>query len=383
MTTPKRRKQRVTMHKGFNIRHRPDGKYQVDIRQQNIRVRKIYDTLGEAKGKCDEVAFDLQQGGNQAFALREEEKQDALRALEILGSEVHLTEAAKFWRQHHPVGKEPVRFDELVRLHLEDAKHRQLRETSIQEISVTGKRFTKDLGSVMLNDLTRERIEQWLASKKKWSAANYNKHLRYLKCTLNFAVKKKLLALNPADGISTIKREKQIPTILPPETITQLLHTAEQMHPNIVPYLAIGFFAGLRPNELSLLTWDRIDRKGGLIHVLPEVSKTRRSRFVDISENLDAWLEKYWGLDGDPISPTYMTFRRCRVEVGTACGLSKWPPDVMRHCFATYYLATHTIDETCKQLGHASTAMLYDHYRGLARAQDEEKFWNVCPSTGK
>lgn len=51
----------------------------------------------------------------------------------------------------------------------------------------------------------------------------------------------------------------------------------------------------------------------------------------------------------------------------------------MRHGFATHYLATHTIDETCKQLGHSNPNMLYDHYRGMAKPRDAEAFWDIVP----
>ena len=149
-----------------------------------------------------------------------------------------------------------------------------------------------------------------------------------------------------------------------------------------MPYLAIGFFAGLRPAELQGLTWADVDLKSKLIRVMPEVAKTRRARSVEITPNLAKWLRRYRHQNGAAVVPPYVTMRRWRRKVGLACGLGTWPQDVMRHCFATYYLETHDVQSTIRQLGHTSPTVLYDNYRGLTTRKEAEKFWRIIPRVG-
>ena len=63
-------------------------------------------------------------------------------------------------------------------------------------------------------------------------------------------------------------------------------------HLGLLPFLVFGFFAGVRPKgELQELEWrdvDLSDREKPAIIIRPEVSKTNRRRFVDLSPNAAA-----------------------------------------------------------------------------------------------
>jgi integrase len=118
------------------------------------------------------------------------------------------------------------------------------------------------------------------------------------------------------------------------------------------------------------LDWDDVELDNGIISVRPKVAKTRRTRRVDMSDTLLQWINKYHDAIPETVAPSsYTTLRRWRKKVMEECSLSAWPPDIMRHCFATYYLQKHDIDSTIKQLGHTSANMLYDNYRGTPRKQ--------------
>ena len=59
----------------------------------------------------------------------------------------------------------------------------------------------------------------------------------------------------------------------------------------MIPYLAIGYFAGLRTvNELARLDWREIDLADNTITVSPATANKRRSRYVTIAANLAAWI---------------------------------------------------------------------------------------------
>lgn len=59
----------------------------------------------------------------------------------------------------------------------------------------------------------------------------------------------------------------------------------------------------------------------------------------------------------------------------------EWPPDVMRHSFASYLLAkTGDPADVALQLGHSQgSSVLWDHYRALVSAKDAERFFGIYP----
>ena len=116
------------------------------------------------------------------------------------------------------------------------------------------------------------------------------------------------------------------------------------------------------------------------IHVKPETSKRRRSRFVDISDNLLAWLLEYRKLSGR-VAPSPRLFRRMRKEILKAAGMKNWTPDITRHTFATYHYAMHkNIDDLQAQMGHTGDAdVLCNHYKNHATKAEAAKFWAIVP----
>jgi len=95
---------------------------------------------------------------------------------------------------------------------------------------------------------------------------------------------------NPARGIEKASEQITKPGILTlPEAEALLRATGA----DFVPAIAIGLFAGLRPEaELWHLNWKSINLADKLI----DVTKSKNSishRFVKISNNLVAWLAPY------------------------------------------------------------------------------------------
>lgn len=62
---------------------------------------------------------------------------------------------------------------------------------------------------------------------------------------------------------------------------------------DLMAYLAIAAFAGLRRREIERLTWDKIKLPDREIVMDNEVTKTGARRIVKIPENLAMWLAPY------------------------------------------------------------------------------------------
>src|SRR4029450_5403864 len=86
------------------------------------------------------------------------------------------------------------------------------------------------------------------------------------------------------------------PGILSVNEAARLLEAAAA--PDVLPYIAIGLFAGLRTAELERLDWSEIDFESDLIEVTAAKSKTAQRRFVTLQPNLREWLLPYRKLKG-------------------------------------------------------------------------------------
>jgi integrase len=177
-----------------------------------------------------------------------------------------------------------------------------------------------------------------------------------------------------------------------------------------LPYWLLGGFAGLRRAEIERLEWKDIHfdlakyrafiqspksgskeaiakadkakeewRKSALVEVPALKSKTASRRFVQIQDNLAAWLEPYIGRSGS-VCPRNL--RKLLEADRTAAGLSEWPPNALRHSFASYHLAKFNDQaKLAIELSHTDQELLHRHYRELVKPEQAEKYWNIGPAT--
>ena len=152
----------------------------------------------------------------------------------------------------------------------------------------------------------------------------------------------------------------------------------------MVPYVAVCLFAGLRPGETEQLRWEQIDFDTGFIQVLGETSKTRQGRYAKMEPCLIEWLKPYRQAAGKIIGPR--SFRRAWESVKAAAGYvtrgrgsEPWVPDVMRHSFASYWLAVHQDRAKLAELMGNSVDVIRSFYRVPALETVAQKFWELKP----
>jgi integrase len=163
------------------------------------------------------------------------------------------------------------------------------------------------------------------------------------------------------------------------EQATALLVNAA---PEVLPYIAIGLFAGLRRAEIERLDWSEIDFDSGHIEVTAEKSKSKlANRFITLQPCLRAWLMPVRKLRGHVTPQESFVFRDLFDQTRKAAGLlSEWPDNALRHSFASYHLA-HFKDAKALalEMGHIDSGMLFNHYRALVKPKEAKRYWNIKP----
>ena len=236
------------------------------------------------------------------------------------------------------------------------------------------KKFNETFGERTVSGITGPEVDQWLRGLGL-AATTRNNFRRVLVVAFNFAKAQGYCVDNPAENSAQAKEiDGEIEIFTVPE-ITTLL---EQASAEIVPFLSIGAFAGIRRAELERLTWEEIDFQAGLIQITAQKSKTARRRFVKIEPNLADWLRPYISRRG-PVMPSN---ERDLLDTARAkATLHKWPQNGLRHSFASYHLA-HFQDAAALalQMGHSNSDLVFQHYRQVVKPAEAAKFWNIRPA---
>lgn len=113
--------------------------------------------------------------------------------------------------------------------------------------------------------------------------------------------------------------------IFTPQELAKLLEVAK---PCMVPYLAMGAFAGIRSAELERLDWSDVKFDRNVIEIKAQKAKTRSRRLAPITENLRAWLQPHFRPKG-PVAP-FANMSKQLMWLSEAAGVP-WKHNALRH----------------------------------------------------
>ena len=169
-------------------------------------------------------------------------------------------------------------------------------------------------------------------------------------------------AENPVQHIEPEKLIEKRICILQPEEIGRLMNTATE-YANGTCLAAVGMmlYAGIRPHEVERLRWKDVRVEDGVICISPQHSKTGGARCVTIHPPLEKLLRHAQRTEHERICPK--NWRKWWSGLHKAAGFAHWQPDVLRHTFATYHLATfRSYAELQLEMGHRSADLLRTRY---------------------
>jgi integrase len=273
-----------------------------------------------------------------------------------------------------------VLMDEVIAKKTAECRHgRPASGDYLVDLNVRLGRFKKHFGDRMVATITSEEIEDWLdalvdeRTGRNLSRLSRSNYARALGVAFAYALKRKYATENPLKAIDKPTVDTK-PGVLTIEQTVRLLETAS---PEILPYIAIGLFAGLRASELERLDWRDIDFEENEIAVKGDGTSHKSERHVDMLPNLREWLLPLHKHSGK-ITPT--NFRKHFDEVRETARIS-WPDNALRHSFASAHLKHFGNDALTRlQMGHwRDSAVLFAHYRRAVTRKNAERYWNIRP----
>lgn len=372
-----------------------EERFLLDLRSVK-RGRLFFSSLKEAQTELRSVTENITNFGTAASLLPIKAQSEYLileDRLKLFGATIQ--DAVEFYLKHHNIKEEKSLSEALLECASEkSASGRRARYVKKIKTIINS---IKSGGNVNCSNFTSKDARDWI-NGTGWAATTKKYAINDARTFWNYCIKKGWASVNPFEDFIEITPEDKPPGILTVEQCRSLLREAANK-PDTLGYTVLALFSGVRPEEIKRMDWASVDIKGGFCEVTANVSKTRRRRIVNLSENSKEWLSilKAESMKG-PICPPWC-FRRHFNKVKRSAGFRvsknekneskykdkdgmEWPQDCLRHSFASYHLAMYgSADKTATEMGHANTTMLFAHYRELVKPSDAKLFWGLIPES--
>jgi integrase len=368
------RRRRIRIRK-YTDSNRPHLRYVVNYREAGKRKRKFFEAKEPANSFAAFKNAELNRNGVEhaefPTALRVMAQECSVQ-LQAFGKTI--ADATKYFIAHLKASEKSCTAAQLVKELLATKEHDGASKRHVNDLRSRLGIFAEKFDGQMVATITTKEIDDWLRSLPV-SPVTRNHYRRLVGLMFTFAVRQGYAIDNPAAKTAKAKERKSDIGIL---TVTQAARLLESATPDLLPYIAIGLFAGLRRAEIERLDWSEIDFDSGLIKVTAQNSKTAQKRFVTMQPNLREWLLPVRKHKGNVTSED---FRYLFDDARTAAGIDQWPDNALRHSFASYHLAHFkNAAATALELGHHDSRITFAHYRELVKPKEAERFWNVRPT---
>ena len=339
------------------------------------RTRKFFRTQRAAAVWLRKTQARIKKEGEGAIHMPEALRVEAVKWAELLkpyGKTI--TDAGQHFLAHLAAIKRTCSVSQLIKEFVSMKTADGLRKKSVKDLSGRLTRFEIDFGERNVAELRTIEIDDWIRGLglAPQSRKNYRTVLGNV---FGFAVSREYAPTNPVALAASVRvAQGQIETFTPAE-MRKLLEKAPR---RLIPWLAIGGFAGLRSAEIERLDWKQIDLTNRLIHVTAAGAKTGDRRVATITDNLAQWIAPFVQKAGPVVNENEVA--KDRTKAVEAAELTAWKGNALRHSFGSYHLA-HFQDagKTAFQMGHRSPTMLYRHYNGVATPQDAAQWWQIAP----
>lgn len=381
------------------------------------RRRRQFTTLEAAKDFAAESFNGVRKLGGRFIDLEHEDRDASLRLLEAVKarggdpqdvvddiiaslkavdqSPLRLVECVTFALPRLSPGK-VVTVAEAAQS-LKEAKAGEVSEQYTRTLGVQLDRIVEKLGTIPVSHLDAVKINEFISTLRlrdttddkgkvipgKPASPKFRKHvLGAMRQLIRHAVTRGWLAKGVVD-FDIIDKPRQTKggsiSIFTAKEMDTLLTKADA---DLIPFLVIGAFAGLRSAEIERLDWSHVDLVQGHIEITAENAKTASRRLAPIPANLKAWLAPIYRRKGRVFSMSTaggnLTMKL--QALATKAGLDGWRKNALRHSFISTRVAEiQNVSQVALECGN-SPQIIFANYRALVSANEAKKYFAIRPA---
>ena len=310
----------------------------------------------------------------------------------VLGGKVSVLEAARDFARRHLHTLPDKMVPDAVKEMLEAKEREHTSKAYLKVLRVYLKQLAVSF-HCELRSVTTGQLSDFLRNMEV-SARSKNNARATIGAFIKFCKERGWLARDH-DGIDLVPKFKEKAGDIEIFTPKEIAHFLTYSRPELVPFLAIGAFAGLRSAEIERLDWSEVHLKDRFIEVTAAKAKTASRRIVPMTENLAKWLAPHAEKEGRVVPFDNVNKQLGWLVEDTNTGLKKaakeacknpekfkaaaWKKNALRHSFISYRVADiQNVNQVALEAGN-SAAIIFKHYRELVRAEEAKKWFGIEP----
>jgi integrase len=375
----------------------PDGKklWQCDPRRKGTSLkRKAFATQAEALKFAADLAAEYEESGSEGTTIGTE-----LRAAAMLGHKMlapfgkTVLQACEFYRDYlsdEKVREESALVGTLADEWLADKKNpkHKLSPSTIKGIRQTANHLKKVFPATRVKSVSKADAEKFIFSFRGeyQQEGTRNRSSQFF----NWCIEREYATANPfSSKLLTVTLPQSDVEIFTADQTQNILELCEREHREILIYVSVCFFAGLRPGEAELLTWENVHLDEKQIHVLGRTSKSGVTHNVDIEDNLLGWLKEFRPDNAKGfICPQGATLARRRQALHAALGFKaagqnpqaqEIVQDIMRHSYASHWQAKYANAHKLAEMMANSVEVIREHYKKVVSKAELKAYWSIMP----
>ena len=397
----------------YRVRNKGRPSFMVSHHADGRRYQKMFAKFAEARADADAKAKAMSRGELDVLELRSVDRIAYLHALDtlrptgmalelavkdyaeawkVLGGKASLVEAAREFARRHmhelPNKLLPAAVDEMIETRTGDGASQAYARVLHAHLTPLKEKFQCQLRSV-----TSGQLSDYFRSLKV-SPRSRNNARATVGAFLKFCKERGWLPRDH-EGVSLVPKFKEQPHEIEIFTPAEMGVFLRYARPELVPFLAIGAFAGLRSAEIERLDWAEVRMAERFIEVKAAKAKTASRRLVPISDNLVKWLGTHVQAEG-----WVVPFDNVAKQIGwlvrdTNRGLRllaekarkdpeklkpvEWKKNALRHSFISYRVAEiQNVAQVALEAGN-SPQIVFSNYRELVRPADAKAWFSIVP----
>lgn len=373
--------------------------YKAEREGQTVTLRKTFATEDAAWKFAEDTDREISNHGvrygdippevRRAFDFYRDEKAE----LDAIGATVPRIEdliaeaLAGIRRNHAALAENAQPVAEAVALFM-DYKKSRVGTRQLANLKDQLKRFAQDFGTRTMPTITTADVEGWLSSLRSrrnpaklaepplLGPLSRNHYRATLHTFFKFAAApaRAWCERNPVSDLEPEKYETGEPQAYSTEDAAQLMQTALNQKPELVPVLALGLFCGLRVSEAAQADLGKLPQDGEEFRTTGKTGP----RMAPHTPAAKAWIAAQTRRKGKAWLKSQRKLVDAMQELYT---LAKVEPidNGARHSFISYRCAeTRDVAATADECGN-SVSTIKNHYRQLVTAEAAKKFFAIRP----
>jgi integrase len=374
--------------------------YRVWSDVEGKRKQYWFATEKEAKEDCADRNREREAYGTKVN-LDSEARLEAFRAAELLqpyGKTI--MDAVHHYLEHLNQISVSVPFSRLaVKIREEFSRRIAANEVSArhaESMDETLRKMELRFGKELVSEIRPEDVRSWLTGLPL-ATKTRNKHRGYASQIFNLAVDYGYTPVNPVTKIKKfnerVTEENGEISILSAAQTETLFRAAQREHPEVITFLTLSFFCGIRRATLERLDWSNVRFEEKRVIVPAYKGKNQERYQVYLSDNAVEWLRPYVRPNGSLLVSATAINRYSKAkgkpsQVATRDRILKaaktadvtLPDNVGRHTFISMHVAHfESMDKTALE-ANTSVEKIKSNYLDLITKADAKRYWGIRPA---